>query len=219
MDNLESPEKAAVALAEFILVLESESSAGGPAAGIGNFQRSVPLKEHDAPTRTAIASLEGMLETEPLIEARDRALTAPEHESPAKWVHGDLRPGNLLKIKGNLSAVIDFGCLGVGDSARGLQIAWNFFSNPVRNVFRERMSVTESAWERGRGWAPSMRSWLCRATGARTRSSRISHAVRSKKFSPRVASPSLGRGSLAGEVVGSGIPGAWEGPMLGERTR
>ena len=44
----------------------------------------------------------------------------------AVWIHGDLQSGNLLAQQGRLSAVIDFGCLGVGDPACDLQVAWNF---------------------------------------------------------------------------------------------
>jgi aminoglycoside phosphotransferase (APT) family kinase protein len=31
------------------------------------------------------------------------------------WLHADLVPGNLLVDGGRLTAVLDFGCMGVGD--------------------------------------------------------------------------------------------------------
>jgi aminoglycoside phosphotransferase (APT) family kinase protein len=156
MDNLASPEQAAIALASFLLSLQQQSTFEGPRAGTGNFSRGVPLKQRDAPTRAAIASLEGVFDTAPFVAAWEKALAVPEYAGPTKWVHGDLRPGNLLANKGRLSAVIDFGCLGVGDPACDLQIAWNFFPSSIRAVFRQTLSMDDATWERGKGWALSI---------------------------------------------------------------
>jgi aminoglycoside phosphotransferase (APT) family kinase protein len=165
-DNLSSMEEAAAALARFILSLESLDTAGGPRAGSGNFYRGVPLMERDAPTRAAISSLKDLPDTAPLdtaaldtaalVEAWERALAAPRYTGPPTWVHGDLRPGNLLANHGRLSAVIDFGCLGVGDPACDLQVAWSFLPSGSRAGFRRLLGVHEAAWERGKGWALSV---------------------------------------------------------------
>jgi aminoglycoside phosphotransferase (APT) family kinase protein len=72
------------------------------------------------------------------------------------WVHGDLAPGNLLCVDGRLSAVIDFGCLGVGDPACDLMPAWNLLPVAARAVFREGLRVDDATWARGRGWALSV---------------------------------------------------------------
>ncbi|MGH2537228.1 MAG: phosphotransferase [Candidatus Promineifilaceae bacterium] len=55
-----------------------------------------------------------------------------------------------------ISAVIDFGCLGVGDPACDLQVAWNLFSGQAQDAFRETLAVDEATWARGRGWALSV---------------------------------------------------------------
>jgi aminoglycoside phosphotransferase (APT) family kinase protein len=52
-----------------------------------------------------------------------------------------------------LAAVIDFGTCGVGDPACDLAIAWTLLTAEGRQVFRERLSVGEAEWARGRGWA------------------------------------------------------------------
>ena len=52
--------------------------------------------------------------------------------------------------------MIDFGCLGIGDPACDLQVAWNFFRASERDVLREELGADESSWERGRGWALSV---------------------------------------------------------------
>jgi hypothetical protein len=41
----------------------------------------------------------------------------PRWHGPPVWVHGDLHPGNLLAREGALHAVIDFGCVAVGEPA------------------------------------------------------------------------------------------------------
>jgi aminoglycoside phosphotransferase (APT) family kinase protein len=64
-------------------------------------------------------------------------------------------PGNLLFKQGRLSAVIDFGELGIGDPACDLMIAWNLFSGESREVFRTALAVDDATWTRGRGWALS----------------------------------------------------------------
>jgi aminoglycoside phosphotransferase (APT) family kinase protein len=68
-------------------------------------------------------------------------------------VHGDIAVGNLLVQNGQLSAVIDFGGLGVGDPACDLAIAWTFFTGKSRDAFRAALPLDNATWERGRGWA------------------------------------------------------------------
>jgi hypothetical protein len=46
---------------------------------------------------------------------------------------GRLLPGNLLVHQGRISAVIDFGCLGVGDPACDLIVAWALLSEETRS--------------------------------------------------------------------------------------
>ena len=50
---------------------------------------------------------------------------------------------------------IDFGCLGVGDPACDLMVAWNLLSGQSRDVFRTALKVDDATWARGRGWALS----------------------------------------------------------------
>jgi aminoglycoside phosphotransferase (APT) family kinase protein len=73
------------------------------------------------------------------------------------WLHADLMPGNLLVDAdgGRLHAVIDFGCLGVGDPACDLFPAWNLLPAEAREVFREALGVDDATWIRGRGRALS----------------------------------------------------------------
>jgi aminoglycoside phosphotransferase (APT) family kinase protein len=51
--------------------------------------------------------------------------------------------------------VIDFGCLGVGDPACDVMVAWKVLSVATRDILRAQLSVDEATWSRGRGWALS----------------------------------------------------------------
>jgi hypothetical protein len=61
---------------------------------------------------------------------------ADEVDTDASLVGRPAALNLLLDEGGRLSAVIDFGCLGVGDPACDLMVAWTFFSGESREVFR-----------------------------------------------------------------------------------
>ncbi|MBP1992234.1 aminoglycoside phosphotransferase (APT) family kinase protein [Paenibacillus eucommiae] len=109
----------------------------------------------DAPVRNAIAALSSLFDTEMLTAAWEATLQAPVWQGTAVWLHGDLHPGNLLVNQGQLSAVIDFGTLGIGDPACDLMVAWTLLSAESRNLFRSALTVDDATWARGRGWALS----------------------------------------------------------------
>ncbi len=148
--------QAATDLARFIAALQRIDPTGGPPPGPHNSHRGEPLAKRDAQTRAAIASLHGVLDADAVTTAWEAALEAPAWPGPPVWIHGDLQAGNLLVRQGRLSAVIDFGCLGVGDPACDLQVAWNFLSAETRGVFRASLAVDAATWARGRGWALSV---------------------------------------------------------------
>ena len=155
LDRMGDANEAAVALARFIKALQRIDPGGGPPPGPHNSGRGVPLADRDEGTRAAIASLSGMIDSEAATAAWEAALRAPAWDGPPAWIHGDLQSGNLLAQRGRLSAVIDWGCMGVGDPACDLMPAWNLFTAETRAVFREAMAVDDATWARGRGWALS----------------------------------------------------------------
>lgn len=153
-DRIDDPCRAAVDLAEFIACLQRIDTAGGPLA-VEHGLRGAPLATRDRSTREAIAALEGSIDTAAATAVWEAALDAPEWDREPVWLHGDLLPGNLLCRQGRLSAVIDFGSLGVGDPACELMIAWSLFSGESRKAFREALGVDDATWARGRGHALS----------------------------------------------------------------
>ncbi|MFD8755928.1 aminoglycoside phosphotransferase family protein [Kitasatospora sp. NPDC059577] len=139
-------------LAAFVTALHRVDPAGGPAA-----YRSEPLGERDGRTRAAIAALADVIDAGAATAVWEAALRAPAHGGAPVWIHADLQPGNLLVDgRGRLSAVIDFGCLGLGDPAVDLIAAWYVLPAAARDAFRTAAGADGAAWARGRGWALSV---------------------------------------------------------------
>lgn len=141
----------AKSLAQFIIALQRIDSTGGPLAGPHSFYRGGPLTIYDAETRQAIKTLKGKIDVDRATEVWEAALATSWKSSPV-WVHGDISTGNLLVEKGQLSAVIDFGQLAIGDPACDLAIAWTFFFGESREVFRATLPLDPGTWARGRAW-------------------------------------------------------------------
>jgi aminoglycoside phosphotransferase (APT) family kinase protein len=59
---------------------------------------------------------------------------------------------NLLARHGRLTAVIDFGGLGVGDPAIDMLPAWVWLTPQTRDLFRAEVKPDDATWSRGRGW-------------------------------------------------------------------
>ncbi|MFD5465729.1 aminoglycoside phosphotransferase family protein [Kitasatospora sp. NPDC127059] len=139
-------------LASFVTALHRVEPSGGPAS-----YRSEPLAARDGAVRRAVAALAGAVDAAAVTAWWERGLGAPEHPGPPVWIHADLQPGNLLVDgAGRLSAVIDFGCAGLGDPAVDLLPAWYVLPAVARDAFRAAVGADDAAWERGRGWALSV---------------------------------------------------------------
>ncbi|WAH42967.1 aminoglycoside phosphotransferase family protein [Alicyclobacillus fastidiosus] len=142
----------AIELAQFLNTLQQIDANGGPPPGAHNFYRGGPLGIYDRETRNAIADLNGMIDRVGAITVWESAIQTVWNTPPV-WVHGDVYPTNLLVKDRRLSAVIDFGCSGVGDPACDLTIAWTFFFGESRETFRSHLQLDDATWERARGWA------------------------------------------------------------------
>jgi aminoglycoside phosphotransferase (APT) family kinase protein len=136
-------------LAELLIALERIDATDGPLPGPHNFYRGGTLMTYDSETRQAIAALKGKIDTKTAIEVWEAGL-ATTWQNPPVWVHGDISAGNLLVQDGRLSAVIDFGQLGIGDPACDLAITWTLFKGESRDIFRTMLSLDADTWARGR---------------------------------------------------------------------
>ncbi|MFD7084508.1 aminoglycoside phosphotransferase family protein [Streptomyces sp. NPDC059918] len=149
-EPLTEPHEAAAGLGNFVTALRRIDTAGGPRSFRGG-----PVGTADAAVRAAIRDLgaDGTLDAQAATAAWKAAVRVPQWEGAPVWLHGDLLPGNLLGRRGRLSAVIDFGGVGVGDPACDVMAAWTLLSADTRGVFREAAGVDDATWARGRGWA------------------------------------------------------------------
>ncbi|GAA2429661.1 hypothetical protein GCM10010433_32430 [Streptomyces pulveraceus] len=137
-------------LADFVTALRLIDPADGPPSFRGE-----PLAARDASTRAALAEPHTDVDTGAALVVWEAALRASPPTGPAVWIHSDLQPGNLLLADGRLSAVIDFGCMGLGDAAVDLIAAWYLLPAHARGIFRTALGADDAAWARGRGWALS----------------------------------------------------------------
>jgi aminoglycoside phosphotransferase (APT) family kinase protein len=143
--------RAAIDLAQFLTALRRIDTTGGPAPSKQNFFRGVPLRSLDRHIRAQLEKLGRSIDNA-VRDVWDAAVAAPVWDKAPVWVHGDLMPGNLIVTHGQLSAVIDFGCLGVADPACDLIPAWYLFSGESRRTFRQATAADDATWARARGW-------------------------------------------------------------------
>lgn len=139
-------------VAGFLKALQAIDTRDGPVAGAHNFHRGGDLAVYDAEARAAIDALAGEIDAERALAVWEMARASRWEDGPV-WVHGDVAAGNLLVQDGRLCAVIDFGCLGVGDPACDLVIAWTLFEGAAREAFRRGVGLDAACWARARGWA------------------------------------------------------------------
>ena len=122
-----------------------------PLAGPHNFYRGGPLNTYDAETRQAISELGDVIDQSIATATWNATISSKWANSPV-WIHGDFSVGNILVKDGRLVAVIDFGCMGVGDPACDLVIALTFLNQKSRQIFKKHINLDDDTWMRARGW-------------------------------------------------------------------
>lgn len=80
------------------------------------------------------------------------ALALPEPSGPHVWLHGDLKPTNLLVREGKLHAVIDFGGLSVGFPDAEHSTLWDL-PPQAREAYWDTLNLDDVSWTRARAWA------------------------------------------------------------------
>lgn len=152
LDNIDDANQFALDLGGFLVELQSIDASEGPLAGKHNFYRGGDIVVYENECRDAINNNVTIFNKHLLGEIWGLALTSKWAREPV-WVHGDIAPGNILIMNGKLSAVIDFGILGVGDPSCDAAMAWTFFDDSSRKAFKNALKFDEETWNRARGWA------------------------------------------------------------------
>ncbi len=183
---------AAAQLGRFVAALQRIDTTGGPPSFRGG-----PVGALDDRVRAEIRDLgaDGTVDLDLATAAWQTALTAPVWDGTPVWVHADLYPVNLLARQGRLTAVIDFGGLGVGDPAIDMLPAWALLTARTRDLFHaERPTSTMPLGRAGAagGWAWG--SAPCTSTGSPTRCWPRSADMRLPKSSPTTSAPADARG-------------------------
>ncbi len=142
----------ALQLTNFLNELRKIDITDAPLSGTHNFFRGGNLAVYDFEARSAIVELKNLIDTNKAILLWENSLSSKWEQRPV-WIHGDFAAGNILIKNHQLSAVIDFGGMAVGDPACDLVIAWTFLRNKSREIFKENLHFDSKTWDRARGWA------------------------------------------------------------------
>lgn len=140
---------AAVQLGRFVAALERIDTTGGPPSFRGG-----PVSTLDDRVRGEIRDLgaDGAINPDLATAVWETALAAPPWDRDPVWVHADISPLNLLARHRRLTAVIDFGAVGLGDPAIDMLPAWAWLTAQTRGLFRAEAKADDATWARGRGW-------------------------------------------------------------------
>mgnify|MGYP001064754964 CR=1 FL=1 len=139
-------------LANFSKSLHKAPTEGAPKGGLHNYYRGCHPSVYDKAARKDINTLAHMIDADKAVKTWEKALNSIWRTTPV-WVHGDLAIGNLLIQNRKLCAVIDFGCMAVGDPACDLVMAWTYFDGEARQIFQNALDMEIDVWDRAKGWA------------------------------------------------------------------
>ncbi|MGX2995562.1 aminoglycoside phosphotransferase family protein [Streptomyces sp. JNUCC 64] len=143
-------------LAATVRELHRAGLMGATRTGDLAWYRGGELGPCDGWVREALDGCRALLGAELDVDALERVwrsgLALPAPAGPPGWLHGDLKPGNLLVRDGALHAVIDFGGLSVGFPDAEHAAVWDLPA-PARRAYRNALDLDDATWARARAWA------------------------------------------------------------------
>jgi aminoglycoside phosphotransferase (APT) family kinase protein len=145
-----------VDLAAFVRELHSIDLMGATRTGDLSWYRGGSLQACDQWISTCFGDCRTTMGTELDVDTLERfwraALALPEPPGPHGWLHGDLKPTNLLVRERKLHAVIDFGGLSVGFSDAEHSTVWDL-PPEARQAYWNALDLDDLTWARARAWA------------------------------------------------------------------
>lgn len=142
----------ALGLAQFLKELHAIDTHGAPTPGIHNYWRGDHIAIYDEQALAQISELHNIIDTQAALLLWETALNS-KWDQHSVWIHGDIASGNILIKDYRVRAIIDFGCIGIGDPACDLVIAWTLLNNESRKIFKEHINLDSVTWLRAKGWA------------------------------------------------------------------
>ena len=144
--------KLAFDLATFLKELKSIRTVVGPLPGQHNWWRGDHVSVYDQGAQKQMAQLHDVIDLEKAKALWEKACQTRWHKPPV-WIHGDVAIGNILLKHDQLSAIIDWGGMTMGDPACDVVIAWTYFHGKSREIFIREVGLDEDTWLRARAWA------------------------------------------------------------------
>lgn len=119
------------------------------------YRSGEPVTERiDQWVKSAASELADLFDPTRVLAAWERLRDVPTPSQRPCWIHTDLSAENILvDTAGDLTGVIDFGGLGIGDPSVDLLYAWSLFGRPARDVFKDEAGADDATWRRARAWA------------------------------------------------------------------
>jgi aminoglycoside phosphotransferase (APT) family kinase protein len=143
-------------LAAFVRELHNIDLVGATRAGDLSWYRGGSLHACDQWISTCFEDCRTTVDAELDVDTLERlwraALALPEPAGSHVWLHGDLKPTNLLVQEGKLHAVIDFGALSVGFPDAEHSTVWDL-PPQSRQTYWNTLSLDDLTWTRARAWA------------------------------------------------------------------
>ncbi|MBA3954913.1 phosphotransferase [Candidatus Dependentiae bacterium] len=146
-----------------------------PLAGPHNFYRGGNLSVYDSEVKQSLEQLKRIIDSDKIVDLWGAAIQTYWNKKPV-WLHGDLSAGNIILRNNTLVAIIDFGCMAIGDPACDLVIAWNFLDKKSRELFKAHLNLDSDTWLRAKGWA----LWKALITLASLKDKSSPEAIRQK---------------------------------------
>jgi aminoglycoside phosphotransferase (APT) family kinase protein len=151
IERLRDLDEGARDLAKFVKALWAIDTTDGK---IPRGVMAMRLRAQDQWVRSTAELARDMIDADALLAAWDDALELPDFAGPGRWTHSDIcQNGNVLIKDGRMHAVIDWGSVHVGDTAKDVATAWSLLTGPSRQIFRAELGVDDETWLRARGWA------------------------------------------------------------------
>lgn len=148
------------ALARFVRALQGTDHSGARRSDGMDFYRGLPFPERPAWARTVVDDCRRLpaaadtldLDAAAAVLASAEAVATRAAPPEQRWLHGDLRPANLLVRDGALAAVIDWGTLSIGVTTAEHAPLWDLPAE-ARTGYRDELGVEDAGWLVAAGWS------------------------------------------------------------------